>query len=40
MILTTTPSIEGKRIAAYNGLVTGEAIMGANILYRRHQGYN
>lgn len=32
MIITTTPSIEGKKIVAYKGLVTGEAIMGANIL--------
>jgi uncharacterized protein YbjQ (UPF0145 family) len=31
MILTTTPSIEGRRIREYRGLVTGEAIMGANI---------
>jgi uncharacterized protein YbjQ (UPF0145 family) len=32
MIVTTTPSIEGKRIVEYKGIVTGEAIMGANIL--------
>ena len=31
MILTTTPAIEGKNIAAYHGIVTGEAILGANI---------
>ena len=31
MILTTTPSIEGRRIKDYRGIVTGEAIMGANI---------
>jgi uncharacterized protein YbjQ (UPF0145 family) len=31
MIVTTTPSIEGKRIKEYRGIVTGEAIMGANI---------
>ena len=31
MILTTTPNIEGRRIADYRGVVTGEAIMGANI---------
>ncbi|MCA9472736.1 MAG: heavy metal-binding domain-containing protein [Nitrospirales bacterium] len=30
MILTTTPSIEGRRIREYFGVVTGEAIMGAN----------
>ena len=31
MIVTTTPSIEGRRIARYHGIVTGEAILGANI---------
>ncbi|MEJ5366555.1 MAG: heavy metal-binding domain-containing protein [Desulfosoma sp.] len=31
MILTTTPSVEGRSIAAYLGIVTGEAIMGANL---------
>ena len=31
MLVTTTPNIEGKRINAYYGLVSGEAIMGANI---------
>jgi uncharacterized protein YbjQ (UPF0145 family) len=31
MILTTTPSIENKTISAYLGIVTGEAIVGANI---------
>lgn len=31
MIITTTPSIEGKQITQYHGLVTGEAILGANI---------
>ena len=31
MIITTTPSIEGKRISRYLGVVTGEAILGANI---------
>mgnify|MGYP001566825628 FL=1 len=29
--VTTTPNIEGKKITAYRGIVTGEAIMGANI---------
>jgi len=28
MILTTTPSIEGKAIREYKGIVTGEAILG------------
>lgn len=31
MIVTTTPSVEGSRIARYHGIVTGEAILGANI---------
>src|SRR3954470_12952495 len=31
MIVTTTSSIEGKRIRDYRGIVTGEAILGANI---------
>lgn len=31
MILTTTPSIEGKSIKQYHGIVIGEAVMGANI---------
>jgi uncharacterized protein YbjQ (UPF0145 family) len=31
MIITTTPSIEGRRITGYLGVVTGEAIMGANV---------
>jgi uncharacterized protein YbjQ (UPF0145 family) len=31
MIVTTTPNIEGKKIFKYLGLVTGEAVMGANM---------
>ena len=31
MLVTTTPSIEGKRITKYFGIVTGEAILGANV---------
>ena len=31
MIVTTTPTIEGKAIREYCGVVTGEAIVGANI---------
>jgi len=31
MIKTTTPSIEGRPIQAYLGIVVGEAIVGANI---------
>ena len=32
MITTTTHTIEGRHIRQYLGLVTGEAIMGANVL--------
>lgn len=32
MILSTTPTLEGKPIAEYLGLVTGETILGANIV--------
>ena len=32
MIVTTTPTIEGHTIREYKGLVTGETIIGANIL--------
>ena len=32
MISTTTPSIEGHKIATYHGIVVGEAILGANIV--------
>ena len=31
VIVTTTPNVEGKKITSYRGVVTGEAIMGANI---------
>lgn len=31
MLVSTTPTIEGKRIVKYLGLVSGEAVMGANI---------
>jgi uncharacterized protein YbjQ (UPF0145 family) len=31
MITTTTNSIEGRNISTYLGLVSGEAVMGANI---------
>jgi uncharacterized protein YbjQ (UPF0145 family) len=31
MLVLTTPQIEGKRIVKYLGLVSGEAILGANI---------
>ena len=32
MILTTTPTVEGSRIVSYLGVVTGETIIGANVL--------
>ncbi len=32
MILTTTPSIEGKTIQTYHGIVFGEVISGVNVL--------
>ena len=32
MIITTTQSIEGRKITAYHGVVVGEAIMGANVV--------
>jgi uncharacterized protein YbjQ (UPF0145 family) len=32
MIITTTPAVEGKRIVAYHGVVSGEAILGANVV--------
>ena len=31
MLITTTPQIEGKKIVNYYGLVSGEAILGANL---------
>ena len=31
MLVTTTNSVEGRTIRAYHGIVSGEAIMGANI---------
>lgn len=31
IIVTTTPSVDGKQISGYLGIVTGEAILGANI---------
>ena len=32
MLLSTTPTIEGRRILEYKGVVTGETIVGANVL--------
>ena len=31
MVVTTTPTIEGKQIKQYLGVVVGEAILGANL---------
>ena len=32
MIITTTDSVEGRRITEYFGVCTGEAILGANVV--------
>ncbi|MBS0123966.1 heavy metal-binding domain-containing protein [Thetidibacter halocola] len=32
MILTTTGTVEGRRVTDYRGIVVGEAIMGANVV--------
>jgi len=32
MIITTTNTVEGRKVDSYLGLVTGETIMGANIV--------
>jgi uncharacterized protein YbjQ (UPF0145 family) len=31
MIISTTPTLEGKKIQTYCGIVVGEAVMGANV---------
>ncbi|NBP79962.1 hypothetical protein EBU58_04450 [bacterium] len=31
MLMTTTPSVDGQRIQQYLGVVTGEAILAANL---------
>ena len=31
MLMTTTPSVEGKQIVRYLGVVAGETIIGANV---------
>jgi uncharacterized protein YbjQ (UPF0145 family) len=31
VLITTTPSVEGRPVADYLGVVVGEAILGANI---------
>ena len=40
MILTTTPSIEGKKITEYLGIITAEAILGANIVKDVFAGFS
>ena len=32
MIVSTTPDLQGRTITAYLGLVTGESILGANVV--------
>ncbi|EIJ82137.1 hypothetical protein PB1_04345 [Bacillus methanolicus PB1] len=32
MIISTTPTLQGKEIERYIGIVSGEAIMGANVV--------
>lgn len=32
MLVTTTPNVEGARITAYHGVVSGEAVLGANFI--------
>lgn len=32
MLLTTTPSVDGKKIVTYYGIVSGETIIGANAI--------
>lgn len=31
MIVTTTPTVQGRNISSYKGVVTGEAIIGAHL---------
>lgn len=31
MIITTTESVEGRRVTAYLGIVSGDAVMGTNV---------
>jgi uncharacterized protein YbjQ (UPF0145 family) len=39
MIITTTQTLEGRPIAEYRGIVTGEAILGANIFKDLFAGF-
>ena len=31
MVHSTTPTLEGKTVSSYFGVITGEAILGANV---------
>jgi len=31
MLISTAPTVEGRRITAYHGIVSGDAILGANV---------
>ncbi|GEA60758.1 heavy metal-binding domain-containing protein [Vibrio comitans] len=31
MLMTTTQTVEGKRVLSYHGVIAGEAILGANL---------
>ncbi|MEZ8582233.1 heavy metal-binding domain-containing protein [Vibrio splendidus] len=37
MIITTTQSVEGKRIVDYKGVIAGEAILGVNVFKELEQ---
>ena len=39
MLMTTTPTIEGKQISKYYGIVSGEAILGANLFKDMFAGF-
>ena len=39
MLVTTTPNVEGRRIVDYHGLVSGEAILGANVFKTSSPGF-
>lgn len=34
MIVSTTPAIDGRLVTDYEGVVTGEAVLGANVCGR------
>lgn len=38
MQFSTTPTLEGQSIVEYCGVVTGEAILGANIFFQAEDG--